>query len=127
MALKKIKKQELSEELLFNTIIEAIKSKKGKEIVSIDLRKIENSVCEFFIICTGDSSSQTTAIADEVKDKTRELANAHVDHVEGMKNSNWILLDYISIVVHVFLPDQRKFYHLEDLWADGVLTMHEDV
>lgn len=127
MAIKNTKKQKLSEELLFNTIIEAIKNIKGKEIVSINLGKIENSVCEYFVICTGNSFSQTAAIASEIRNKTLEVAKARVDHIEGLTNSNWILLDYISIVVHIFLPDQREFYHLEDLWADGVLTKHEDV
>lgn len=114
-------------ENLFETIIEAIKNKKGKEIVSINLQKIENSVCEYFIICTGDSTTQVSAIVEEIRDKTKELSDIAVDHIEGLKNSRWVLLDYINIVVHVFLPDQRIFYHLEELWADGVVTKHDDV
>ena len=123
---RKREKQEQSDNLLFETIIEAIKNKKGKEIVSINLKEIENSVCEYFVICTGDSTIQASALADEIRDKTRELANTSVDHVEGLPNSNWVLLDYINIVVHIFLQDQRKLYQLEDLWGDGVLTNHED-
>lgn len=114
------------EENLFNVIIEAIKNKKGKEIVSINLKKIENSVCEYFIICTGDSTTQVGAIVEEIKEKTKEILNNPVDHIEGLKNSQWVLMDFINIVVHVFLPDQRSFYHLEDLWADGKIQIYED-
>lgn len=112
-------------EFLLNVIIEAIKNKKGKEIVSIDLRKIENSVCEYFVICTGDSTTQLGAIVEEIKEKAKEIAKNPVDHIEGLKNSQWVLMDFINIVVHAFLPDQRNFYHLEDLWADGKIVKYE--
>lgn len=122
----KQEKQEQNDNLLFETIIEAIKNKKGKEIVSINLKEIEKSVCEYFVICTGDSTTQASALADEIREKTRDLANTAVDHIEGLPNSNWVLLDYITIVVHIFLEDKRKLYQLEDLWGDGILTNHED-
>ena len=105
---------------LLEVIIEAIKSKKGKEIVSIDLRNTENSVCDYFVICHGDS------IADEVKIKTKEILNTKVDHIEGQQNKQWILLDYLSIVLHIFIEEQRNFYKLEELWADGLINKHED-
>jgi len=111
---------------LLNEILNSIKEKKGKEIVSIDLNEIDNSVCKYFVICNGDSTTQVKAISDEVKQKTRENLDAPVDHVEGLQNSHWILMDYIDIVVHIFLPEQRSFYRLEELWADGVLSKHED-
>ena len=113
-------------EKLFDVIIEAIRNKKGKEIVSINLSKIENSVCEYFIICTGDSTTQVDAIAEEIKVKTKEKLNNPVDHIEGQTNARWILMDYINIVIHVFLPEQRTFYHLEDLWADGEILKHDE-
>lgn len=121
----KKEKKDLDLQLL-EVIIEAIKSKKGKEIVSIDLRKTENSVCNYFVICHGDSTTQVDAIADEVKIKTKEILNTKVDHIEGQQNKQWILLDYISIVLHVFIEDQRKFYQLEELWADGIIHKHAD-
>ncbi len=121
----KKEKKDLDLQLL-EVIIEAVKSKKGKEIVSIDLKKTENSVCDYFVICHGDSTTQVDAIADEVKIKTKELLSIKVDHIEGQQNKQWILLDYISIVLHVFIEDQRKFYQLEELWADGVIQKHAD-
>ena len=119
--------QDQDDKLLLDTIIEAIKNKKGKEIVSINLKEVENSICEYFIICTGDSSTQTSALAGEIREKSRELANTSVDHIEGLPESSWVLMDYISIVVHIFLPDTRKLYQLEDLWGDGILTKHKDI
>ncbi len=121
----KKKEAEQSQQLL-DVIIETIKSKKGKEIVSIDLTKINNSVFDFFIICHGDSTTQVGAITDEIRKKTREILNLPAGHIEGEQNSQWVLMDFSGIVVHIFLREQRLFYHLEDLWADGVITKHED-
>ena len=120
------KKTEQNEDLLLDVIIESIKNKKGKEIVSIDLTKIENSVCDYFVICHADSTTQVGAIADEIRDKSKEHLGISAHHVEGMENSHWVLLDYLDIVVHVFLGEFRRFYHLEELWADGVLVKHDD-
>ncbi len=120
------KNTEEKEDLLLNVIIDSIKNKKGKEIVSIDLRTIENSVCDYFVICHADSTTQVAAIAEEIRKKTKEKANQSANHIEGTSNSQWILLDYMQIVVHVFLTEYRRFYHLEELWADGALTVHED-
>ncbi len=114
------------DERLIEVIIETIKSKKGKEIVSIDLTKINNSVCDYFIICHGDSTTQVGAITDEIRKQSKEQLNVSVDHVEGLQNSQWVLMDFSGIVVHIFLREQRIFYHLEDLWADGIITKHED-
>ena len=119
-------KEIILEKELHKVIIEAIKNKKGKEIVSIDLEKIDNSVCDYFIICHGDSTTQVGAIVDEIRDKAKESLGIYVDHIEGQQNSHWILLDYISIVVHVFLKEQREFYHLEELWADGKITQYNN-
>ncbi len=120
------KRKIVTEEELLNVIIESIKNKKGKEIVSIDLSKIDNSVCDYFIISHGDSTTQVDAISEEIKEKTHELLEVKVGHVEGQQNRQWILLDYFTIVVHVFLEEQRRFYHLEELWADGEITRHGD-
>jgi ribosome-associated protein len=114
------------DEKILEVIIESIKSKKGKEIVSIDLKAIEKSVCNYFVICHAESTTQVSAIAEEIRQKTKEDLEVSADHVEGLQNSFWILLDYISIVVHVFINDQRHFYQLEDLWADGIITKYED-
>jgi ribosome-associated protein len=119
------KNKEENEEVLLDVIIESIKNKKGKEIVSIDLTKIENSVCDYFVICHADSTTQVAAIAEEIRKKTKEEVNQPADHVEGVSNSQWVLIDYLQIVVHIFQSEYRRFYHLEELWADGIQTTHE--
>ena len=116
----------VTEKELVNTIIESIKSKKGKDIVSIDLRKVDNSICDYFVICHGESTTQVDAISEEIRLKTEEILGVKVGHVEGQQNRQWILLDYFSVVVHVFLEEKRLFYHLEELWADGEISKHSD-
>ena len=120
------KKEQYSDNKLFETIIEAIKEKKGKNIVSINLQKIENTLFDFFVICHGESTTQVGAIAEAVELKTREEFGLRPTHLEGMQNAQWILIDYQGIVVHVFLEQQREFYRLEDLWADGEINEHKD-
>ena len=103
---------------IFKTIINAIQEKKGENILSLDLRKIPEAVTDFFIICQANSNTQIKAIADfieeEVKDKCGEPAYKH----EGRQAQQWILIDYINIVVHIMLPEPRKFYQLEEMWSE---------
>jgi ribosome-associated protein len=108
-----------AEEKIVELIIEGLKEKKGKEIVSIDISKFENSVCNYFIICHGDSTTQVSAIAQWVEKTLEEQLNEKVWKKQGFENAQWILLDYIDVVVHVFLKESRDFYNLEGLWADG--------
>lgn len=103
-------------------IIEAIKEKKGHQIVSIDLSEVENSICECFIICHGESFTQVGAISDSIEKKMKEEAQIRPHHVEGLRNSQWVLLDFFDILVHVFQEEYRSFYRLEELWADGKVT-----
>lgn len=107
-------------------ILEALKEKKGKDIVTIDLRKLGNAICDYFVICQGDSTTQVDALCDNVYRKVKKEQKTAAHHVEGTNNSLWVLMDYSDIVVHIFLDEQRKFYNLEDLWADGVLNRIED-
>ncbi|HEY8388623.1 MAG TPA: ribosome silencing factor [Parasegetibacter sp.] len=111
---------------IFKTIIHSIQEKKGENIVSLDLRKIPEAVADFFIICEATNSTQLKGIADfieeEVKSKCGELAYKH----EGRQGEQWILIDYINIVVHVMMPETRKFYALEEMWSDGVREEHND-
>lgn len=107
-------------------ILEALKEKKGKDIVTIDLRKVGNAICDHFVICQGDSTTQVDALSDSVHRKVKKELRTAAHHVEGMNNSLWVLMDYSDIVVHIFLKEQRKFYNLEDLWADGVLDRIKD-
>jgi len=104
-------------------ILEAVKEKKAHQIVSIDLTEVENSICDCFIICHGESSTQVGAIVESVEKKLKEEAKIRAHHVEGLQNSQWVLLDYFDILVHVFQEEFRSFFKLEELWADGKVTM----
>ena len=103
-------------------IIEAIREKKGHQIVTIDLSQIENSICDCFIICHGDSNTQVGAITDSIERKLKEETGTRAHHVEGLRNSQWVLMDFFDILVHVFQEEYRSFYMLEELWADGKVT-----
>jgi ribosome-associated protein len=115
-----------TDEKLLEVIIDSIQEKKGKKIVSIDLRKIENSIFDYFIICHGTSTTHVSAISDNIEIKPKELLGLKPAHIEGVQNAQWVLIDYSGIVVHVFLEEQRSFYRLEDLWADGKVKIYED-
>lgn len=104
---------------LTDTVIQGIKDKKGKDIVCIHIGKNENAVAEFFVICHGTSRTQVGAIADSVVEKVRRDEAQKPLHVEGFENAEWILLDYIDVVVHVFEEEKRAFFKLEDLWGDS--------
>ncbi len=109
---------------LFKTIIHAIQEKKGEKIVSLDLKKIPEAVTDFFIICEASNPIQLKAIADfveeEVKKKCAETPYKH----EGRQGEQWILIDYVNVVVHVMLPEPRKFYRLEEMWSDAAVVEH---
>lgn len=111
---------------IIKTIINAILEKKGENIVSLDLRKIPEAVADFFIICEATNNIQLRAIADfieeDVKDKCLEAPYKH----EGRQGQQWILIDYVNVVVHVILPEPRKFYQLEEMWSDAPLVQHKD-
>jgi len=100
-------------------ILEAIREKKGHQVVSIDLSEVENSICDFFIICHGESVTQVGAITESIEKKLKEEALIRAHHVEGLQNSQWVLMDYFDILVHVFQEEFRSFFRLEELWADG--------
>ncbi len=104
---------------LINAIIEGIRRKKGLEIINIDLRTSHSSVCDNFIICHGTSNTHVEAIADSVEETVLELQNEPIWHSDGYKNAQWILLDYVDVVVHIFQEPFRRLYNLESLWADG--------
>ncbi len=109
----------------FKTIIKAIQDKKGEHILSLDLRKIPEAVADFFIICQATSSTQVKAISDFVEEQVRENCGEKPYRHEGYKTSHWVLIDYISVVVHVMHPDTRKFYKLEDMWSDAQVTGYD--
>ena len=114
-------------ERLIQQITEGIQDKKGKNIVIADLTKIEDTICNYFVICQGNSPSQVTAIVESVKDFARKGANAQPSAIDGLRNAEWVAMDYADILVHVFLPETRNFYNLETLWADAKLTQVPDL
>ncbi|MBN1413498.1 MAG: ribosome silencing factor [Bacteroidales bacterium] len=111
---------------LVNCITEAILDKKGKEIVNINLMKLGYAMCDNFIICHGDSTTQVSAIAESVEDKVKEQTGIRITHREGIENAQWVLLDYGSIIVHIFVKGAREYYKLEDLWGDADITVIKD-
>jgi ribosome-associated protein len=111
---------------LIKTIINAIQEKKGENIISLDLRKVNEAVADFFIICEASNQPQVRAIADFVEQEVGEKCDEYPYHHEGMKNSQWILIDYVNVVVHVMLTETRKFYKLEEMWSDAVANEHDE-
>ena len=109
---------------IIKAIIQAIQEKKGEKIISLDLRKIPEAVADFFIVCEAGSTTQVRAIADfieqEVKEKCAEFPYMH----EGRQVLQWVIIDYINVVVHIMLPESRRFYKLEEMWNDAVLEEH---
>lgn len=111
---------------IFKTIIEAIKEKKGENIISLDLRKIPEAVSDFFIICQASNHIQLKAIADNVEDEVKEVCDELAYKHEGRQAQQWILIDYVNVVVHVMMPEPRKFYMLEELWSDAPALEHKN-
>ncbi|GGH81172.1 ribosome-associated protein [Filimonas zeae] len=111
---------------IFKTIIKAIHDKKGENIISLDLRKIPEAVADFFIICEATSTTQVKAISDNIevvlKDELGETPYKH----EGHQALQWVIIDYVNIVVHVMQPDTRKFYRLEEMWSDAAGMEHAE-
>ncbi len=111
---------------IFKTIIHAIQEKKGENIISLDLRKIPEAVADFFIICQASNNNQLRAIADNIEEEVKENCNERPFKHEGRQAEQWILIDFVNIVVHVMLPEPRKFYQLEELWSDAPVMEHND-
>ena len=110
---------------LFKTIIHAIQQKKGENIVSLDLRKIPEAVTDFFVICHASSTTQVKAIADYVEALLKDECDESPFRHEGQHAAQWVLVDYINVVVHVMYEDARKFYKLEEMWSDAQVTEHD--
>ncbi|MBI1288998.1 MAG: ribosome silencing factor [Flavobacteriales bacterium] len=114
-------------ERLVEEIVNGLQEKKGKEIVSLDLRGIENAVTEFFVICTGDSNTHVNALARSVEEEVRKAIKDKPWHVEGTTNGEWVLLDYVNVVVHIFQRSVREHYNIEGLWADAIVKEYSEV
>jgi ribosome-associated protein len=104
---------------LVDEIVKGIEDVKGQKISVLDLRPLENTVCDFFVICEGTSSTQVSAISNSVQKQVRESLKEKPWHVEGYENSSWVLMDFVNVVVHIFQPEYREYYDIESLWSDA--------
>ena len=109
---------------LLKTIISAIQEKKGEKIISLDLRKIPEAVSDFFIICEATNNIQLKAIANYVEEEVKRICGELPYKHDGRQSEQWILIDYINVVVHIMLPEPRKFYQLEEMWSDAPAMEH---
>ena len=116
-----MKEKYISNELITN-IINSIEEVKGEEVILIDMKKIDNSPCDYFIICDGSSNTQVNAIVSKIKKNVSKLLSEKPLNIEGLENCKWVLIDYINIVVHVFQKEIRKYYNIESLWGDAKQT-----
>jgi len=121
-----MKKKSDGAEVLLESVLKGIFEKKGQNVLKIDLRKLENRITDYFVICHASSGTQVSAICDSVDDIVRKEAAEKPLHVEGLDNCFWVLLDYGNVVVHIFLEEYRTFYSLESLWADAAIELIED-
>ncbi|HAM11001.1 MAG: ribosome silencing factor [Bacteroidetes bacterium GWE2_41_25] len=122
-----MKKRPDGTELLLASAIKGIHEKKGQNVLKIDLRKLENRITDYFIICHASSSTQVSAISDSIDDIVRKEAGEKPLHKEGLDNCFWVLIDYGNVIVHVFVEEYRNFYSLESLWADAKIDSAEDI
>lgn len=115
-------KQNYSNDDLLAAILKGIEDVKGADIDILDLREIENTVCDYFIICNGNSNTQVAAIANSIQKVVSKELKEKPWHVEGMENAEWVLMDYVNIVIHVFQKHIREYYNIESLWGDAKIT-----
>ena len=111
---------------LIKVIIQAILDKKGENLISMDLRKIPEAVADFFIVCEAGSTTQVKAIGENIRDAVKKECGEVSFHDEGYGANQWVIVDFVNVVVHVFLPETRKFYRLEELWSDAPVQEHKE-
>jgi ribosome-associated protein len=120
------KKKGVNAEKLSDAIVKGMQEKKASDIVVMDLRQVKNAVADFFVICSGSSDKQLEAISDSIDEQVFKMVKEKPWHMEGKNNKEWMILDYISVVSHIFRQDRRQFYALEKLWGDAEITSIED-
>ncbi|HRK53496.1 MAG TPA: ribosome silencing factor [Cyclobacteriaceae bacterium] len=120
------KKAGSQSEMLSQAIVQGMQEKKASDIVILDLRMAKNAVADFFVICSGNSARQLSAIADAIDEMVSKTLNENPWHIEGKNNKEWVLLDYITVVAHVFQNERRSYYTLENLWGDAKITSIEN-
>lgn len=117
-----MQKKKASADELIALILQGIEDVKGHDILLLDLREIENTVCDYFIICNGTSNTQVNAIVGSIQKTVSKAIQDKPWHVEGQDNSEWVLMDYVNVVVHIFQKHVRDFYDIEGLWGDAKFT-----
>lgn len=117
----------LSVESFTDLILDSIQDIKGKKIVKLDLRDLDDTPTDFFIICEGESNTQVKSIAQNVRKRVKEETGMLPAHMEGLDAGVWVLVDYFNVVVHVFHPEKRAFYDLENLWSDAAFTEYDSL
>ncbi|NJB82603.1 ribosome silencing factor [Wenyingzhuangia aestuarii] len=115
-------KKHVSTDQLISTVIKGIDEVKGQDIQLIDLREIDNTICDYFVVCTGTSNTHVSAISGSVQKIVGKEAQEKPFHVEGESQANWILMDYVHVIVHVFQKPVRELYDIEGLWGDAKIT-----
>ena len=113
---------EMPVEQLLDTIVKGIQEKKGQGITIIDLRGIDGAIAQYFVICQGNTPTQVEAITDSIADMAREELREKPAHVVGLELAHWVAMDYTDVMVHIFVPDMRSYYNIENLWQDAKLT-----
>ncbi len=111
---------------ILQQVVAAMQEKKAKDIIHLDLSVLPDAVTDYFIICHVSSKIQAGAVYDNVLEQVRKNCKEHPYHREGYENAEWILIDYVDVVVHIFLEEKRKFYHLEALWADAKMVSYPE-
>ena len=124
--MKERKNKELSSKDLSELVAKGMIEKKGLDIAILDLRNVKNSITDFFVICSGNSDTQIDALANSVEDEVYKMSKTEPWQKEGKANGEWILIDYVDVVAHIFNKDRRKHYDLEELWGDAEVTYLED-
>ena len=114
-------------ELLIDKIIKGMQEKKAHQLVVVDLKSIEDTICKAFVICTGNSPTHIQALADSIEETVRKEAGEKPMAIAGLRQAEWVAMDYSDVMVHIFLPEARDFYDLEHLWADAQLTEIADL
>ena len=120
------KNSEFTAEQIRDFVVRGMQEKKGQDIVVMDLRKVKNAICDYFVLCSGTSDTQIDAISTSVEEEVYKASKQDPWHKEGKLNREWILLDYVDVVVHVFKKDRRSFYDLEQLCGDAEIHVIED-
>ncbi len=122
-----VKNKLTSSEKLSQIVIKGMQEKKASDIVVMDLSDVKNAIANFFVICSGSSDTQIDSIADSIDEEVHKILGEAPWHYEGRENKEWVLLDYVDVVAHVFKKDKREFYALENLWGDAKIEQIEDI